>query len=68
MSQVKQNGSLSTPRIDDPVDAVAVHFGSGLLGLLAAPLLRNTEGVVTASASTLDDGLVRYTCIEHLPG
>ena len=50
------------------MDAVAVHFGSGLLGLLAAPLLRNTEGVVTASASTLDDGLVRYTCIEHLPG
>ena len=27
-------------RVDDPVDAVAVHCGSGLLSILLAPLFR----------------------------
>ena len=30
-------------KIDDPVDAVAVHLGSGTLGLLIAPILRYTK-------------------------
>ena len=30
--------SLSLVQIDDPVDAVAVHFVGGLLGMLLAPI------------------------------
>ena len=31
-------------RVDDPLDAVAVHMGSGLWGLIAAPLFYYEEG------------------------
>ena len=48
-------------RVDDPTDAVAVHFGGALLGLLAAPLaatgaaLRENLAIVVDLA-LLDDG------------
>ena len=29
---------MASVKIDDPLDAVAVHAGSGLWGLLAAPI------------------------------
>ena len=29
-------------RVDDPLDAVAVHAAGGLLGVIAAPLLMET--------------------------
>ncbi|XP_071482618.1 putative ammonium transporter 1 [Diadema antillarum] len=32
-------------RIDDPVDAVAVHLGAGTWGIIAAPLFSKTKGV-----------------------
>ena len=37
-------------KIDDPVDAVAVHCGSGLLGLILSPILRQ-EGVILTGGS-----------------
>ena len=37
-------------KIDDPLDAVAVHAGSGLWGLLAAPLFR-TDGLILKGSS-----------------
>ncbi|XP_071509116.1 putative ammonium transporter 1 [Diadema antillarum] len=33
-------------RVDDPLDAVAVHLGGGLWGVLAAPILARDSGVV----------------------
>eukprot|EP00095_Tigriopus_kingsejongensis_P012176 maker-scaffold2514_size14919-snap-gene-0.4 protein:Tk12176 transcript:maker-scaffold2514_size14919-snap-gene-0.4-mRNA-1 annotation:"predicted protein" len=41
-------------RIDDPVDAVAVHFGSGLLGLLVSPLFRKDGVLATGSSASLN--------------
>ena len=35
---------LYAGRVDDPLDAVAVHMGSGLWGLIAAPLFYYEEG------------------------
>lgn len=32
-------------RIDDPLDAVAVHLGGGLWGVIAAPIFHNQEGI-----------------------
>uniref|UniRef100_A0A1I8FI26 Ammonium_transp domain-containing protein n=1 Tax=Macrostomum lignano TaxID=282301 RepID=A0A1I8FI26_9PLAT len=33
-------------RVDDPLEAVGVHFGGGLLGLLAVPFLKDGDGLV----------------------
>ena len=33
-------------RIDDPLDAVAVHMGGGCLGVLCVPFFRQVQGVV----------------------
>ncbi|KAK3697510.1 hypothetical protein QZH41_011277, partial [Actinostola sp. cb2023] len=33
-------------KVDDPLDAVAVHFGGGIWGILAAPLLAYDRGVL----------------------
>ncbi|XP_022238476.1 putative ammonium transporter 1 [Limulus polyphemus] len=33
-------------KIDDPLDAVAVHFGGGFWGLIAAPLFKRHSGIV----------------------
>ena len=37
-------------KVDDPLDAVAVHAGSGLWGILAAPIFMDTGD--TPSATT----------------
>ncbi len=37
-------------KVDDPVDAVAVHCGSGLLGLLMCPVFRH-NGLIMAGAT-----------------
>ncbi|XP_078577341.1 putative ammonium transporter 1 [Branchiostoma floridae x Branchiostoma japonicum] len=34
--------------VDDPLDAVAVHLGAGLWGVLAAPILARDVGLITA--------------------
>ena len=34
------SGLMVKLKIDDPVDAVAVHLGSGTLGLLISPILK----------------------------
>ncbi|CAH1780971.1 unnamed protein product [Owenia fusiformis] len=34
-------------KIDDPLDAVAVHMGGGIWGLIATPILRRPDGVDT---------------------
>ena len=31
--------------LDDPVDAVAVHVGGGVLGLISVPFFANEEGI-----------------------
>ena len=41
-------------KIDDPLDAVAVHAGSGLWGLLAAPLFRTDGLILSGSADSLN--------------
>lgn len=43
--------------VDDPLDAVAVHFGGGLWGLIAASLFDN-NGLVFGAVS--ESSLVRY--------
>ena len=40
-------------RIDDPLDAVAVHGGPGLWGLMAASLLKINGGLLTSGISPL---------------
>jgi ammonia channel protein AmtB len=45
--------------VDDPLDAVAVHFGGGLWGLIAASLFSN-NGIVFGA--TYDSGMVRSQC------
>ena len=32
-------------KVDDPLDAVAVHAGSGLWGILAAPIFMDTGNI-----------------------
>ncbi|XP_076310675.1 putative ammonium transporter 1 isoform X2 [Tachypleus tridentatus] len=44
-------------KIDDPLDAVAVHFGGGLWGLIAAPLFRRHKGIVFESSTDALMGL-----------
>ena len=41
-------------KIDDPLDAVAVHAGSGLWGLLAAPLFRTDGLILSGSTESLN--------------
>lgn len=36
---------LFLARVDDPLDAVAVHLGGGLWGVLAAPIFHRDEGI-----------------------
>ena len=38
-------------RIDDPLDAVAVHSGGGVVGVLATPFVIGTEGIFQADSS-----------------
>ena len=46
---------MSSMKIDDPLDAVAVHLGSGLWGLIACPLFLYDDGIVyTASVESLE--------------
>ena len=33
-------------KVDDPVDAVPVHFGGGFWGILARPIFRKNSGIV----------------------
>ena len=33
------------PRLDDPFDAVAVHGGAGVVGVLCAPIFSHESGV-----------------------
>ncbi|XP_013791867.1 putative ammonium transporter 1, partial [Limulus polyphemus] len=44
-------------KIDDPLDAVAVHFGGGFWGLIAAPLFRRHNGIVFKNNSDALMGL-----------
>ena len=37
---------MATAKIDDPLDAVAVHMGSGFWGLIACPLFLYEKGIV----------------------
>ena len=37
---------MATAQIDDPLDAVAVHMGSGFWGLIACPLFLYDKGIV----------------------
>ena len=37
---------MATAQIDDPLDAVAVHMGSGFWGLIACPLFLYEKGIV----------------------
>ena len=39
------SGLMSALRIDDPLDAVAVHAGGGIIGILAVPICMN-EGLI----------------------
>ena len=47
-------------RVDDPTDAVAVHFGGALLGLLAAPL--------AATGAALRENLAIVVDMDHDDG
>ena len=38
--------AMATAQIDDPLDAVAVHMGSGFWGLIACPLFLYDKGIV----------------------
>jgi len=38
--------------VDDPTDSAAVHFGGGLWAVLAAPIFRNTTGVIATKGAT----------------
>ena len=46
---------MASLKIDDPLDAVAVHLGSGFWGLIACPLFLYDDGIVyTASVESLE--------------
>ena len=46
---------MATAQIDDPLDAVAVHMGSGFWGLIACPLFLYEKGIVySASLESLE--------------
>ena len=46
---LKNNISLTVPlKVDDPVDAVAVHFAGGLVGMIASPIFMN-KGILEIS-------------------
>ena len=38
--------TISAMKVDDPLDAVAVHLGSGFWGLIACPLFMYDNGIV----------------------
>lgn len=40
------SGAVARLRIDDPVDAVAVHLGGGIWGVLAQPIFEYEQGIV----------------------
>jgi hypothetical protein len=40
-------------RIDDPLDAVAVHFGGGMWGLIAAPFLMKNGIILTGTTASI---------------
>ena len=42
-------------RLDDPLDAVAVHAGGGALGVLCAPFFMNEKGVFWIASMEEDD-------------
>ena len=42
-------------RIDDPLDAFAVHFGGGLWGLISAPIIVDS-GIAYAIGDTIGGG------------
>ena len=44
---------MTLMKIDDPLDAVAVHMGSGMWGLVAAPLLLPDGILYTASSASI---------------
>lgn len=37
---------IAKMKVDDPLDAVAVHLGSGFWGLIAGPLFKFEEGII----------------------
>ena len=41
---------MATAKIDDPLDAVAVHMGSGFWGLIACPLFLYEKGIVCSGS------------------
>ena len=59
--------TISTMKVDDPLDAVAVHMGSGFWGLIACPLFMYDDGIVysgsLASLETLGWNMVGAAAI-----
>ena len=39
-------------KLDDPLDAVAVHMGGGTLGVLAVPFFKQAEGILWMGHTT----------------
>ena len=42
-------------KLDDPLDAVAVHAGGGILGVICAPLFKSQTGIFWIGSYTEDD-------------
>jgi hypothetical protein len=49
--------------VDDPIGAVAVHFGAGAWGLVAVGLFHHTRGVVYGGIDQLGEQLLGLLCI-----
>ncbi|XP_078670890.1 putative ammonium transporter 1 [Branchiostoma floridae x Branchiostoma belcheri] len=42
---------LKVLKVDDPLDAVAVHFGGGFWGVIAVPIFATEGGIITSGGS-----------------
>jgi len=49
MAYVAWSTLMLRVRVDDPLDAVAVHFGGGFWGVLAAPIFNRESGIFYAA-------------------
>ena len=47
-------------KLDDPLDAVAVHMGGGTLGVLAVPFFKQAEGILWMGHTTESWDLLGY--------
>ncbi|XP_023320854.1 putative ammonium transporter 1 [Eurytemora carolleeae] len=52
-------------QVDDPVDAVAVHFAGGLVGMIASPIFMN-NGVLFTGGSSRSLEMLLWNCIAVL--